>query len=679
MAAHNPNLTALQYTDHVRTEGDAQEQLDGLKLQDGYLGGRVMHSVKGREDREKPWLVQALFRDEPEYREGMLEGMRRVVVPENLRGRMGISNPQKWLRVNPAVSPEQYRLAQAVLSGTTKVKTMPVKVAREIVDRTPERLRSEYSKYNPSEEEEFGDLHWLPMSSQKAAEAAARLMETDGAEVWVGERRGKWGVWHKHASKHNPGDFLVTAFSPRDSKTGKLWPEGASSFSSRESAYKYFQQLERNGYPVVLSDGTHLLKMSGLTVEESLKYGVTGVRLARKSNPESEAKAMYESFHGAPSENVTEFDEEEHYHGDLAELGILLGLKVRTVTGYDITLQFEDAEWEDGEPKESNPLHDTWLARKLAEIVGRSTGRNWIPWKTLGKEADAYREEARLAGKGVSARVDRVGRFGKYTYEVLVDREQVRGMLHAQARNPRKGTGPNWMEGASAGAQYAKQMGHTELSDAELAKAADDEIRERKIKDKGYGIKPRIWPRYKLGFVAGYKIYRLWESARAENPKRGPFGEAYRTAKDVGGYLDKRLGKALGNPTSSSPTLLCSNETGNQLYFVGGNQYVDTGSLELKPHDSIVIGEAWDICYKTTKDFDDHQTIEYIHGFGDEEAHPKVRGDLWENAKPPEELFGTGDLPNLRYDCLNHKLYLDGGVYFIHKPNDGSTSPGIED
>lgn len=49
---------------------------------------------------------------------------------------------------NPATSGPQYRLAQAVISGTAKIPGMPVSVAREIVAQTPARLRSKYSKRN---------------------------------------------------------------------------------------------------------------------------------------------------------------------------------------------------------------------------------------------------------------------------------------------------------------------------------------------------------------------------------------------------------------------------------------------------------------------------------------------------------------------------------------------------
>jgi len=54
-------------------------------------------------------------------------------------------------RSNPAQSGAQYRLAQAVLSGTNKVAGMSKKAAREIVDATPARLRSLFSKQNPED------------------------------------------------------------------------------------------------------------------------------------------------------------------------------------------------------------------------------------------------------------------------------------------------------------------------------------------------------------------------------------------------------------------------------------------------------------------------------------------------------------------------------------------------
>jgi hypothetical protein len=51
-----------------------------------------------------------------------------------------------WFGRNPAVSAEQYGLAQAVLSGTVRGPSMPVSVAREIIDRTPEAERVKFAQ-----------------------------------------------------------------------------------------------------------------------------------------------------------------------------------------------------------------------------------------------------------------------------------------------------------------------------------------------------------------------------------------------------------------------------------------------------------------------------------------------------------------------------------------------------
>lgn len=53
-----------------------------------------------------------------------------------------------------------------------------------------------------------------------------------------------------------------------------------------------------------------------------------------KRNPASDdAAAMYETFHGAPSEQVTEYETTEYERTQFAELGDLIQLKVETTTG----------------------------------------------------------------------------------------------------------------------------------------------------------------------------------------------------------------------------------------------------------------------------------------------------------------------------------------------------------
>jgi len=129
-------------------------------------------------------------------------------------------------------------------------------------------------------------------------------------------------------------------------------------------------------------------------------------------------------------------------------------------------------------------------------------------------------------------------------------------------------------------------------------------------------------------------------------------------------------------------TVLASNEKGTQLYLVGGDQKLDLKRVKLDDSDKdmVIVGEAWLIGYHTEKDFDNFQPTDYIHGFGIERDHTKLRksADLWDDAEPPkEESFWSGKYPTVRYDRVNERIFLDGGEYKINKPL-FETSPGIE-
>ena len=65
-----------------------------------------------------------------------------------------------------------------------------------------------------------------------------------------------------------------------------------------------------------------------------------------KANPEMDAATMYESFHGMPSEEVTEFEEEIHYHENLSELGVLCGLVIETEYAGTMALAFSGYCWD---------------------------------------------------------------------------------------------------------------------------------------------------------------------------------------------------------------------------------------------------------------------------------------------------------------------------------------------
>lgn len=57
-------------------------------------------------------------------------------------------------------------------------------------------------------------------------------------------------------------------------------------------------------------------------------------------NPESTAAELYEEFHGKPPSEIKEVVEERHEHEWLTQLGVLVELKVATVTQLDASLKF---------------------------------------------------------------------------------------------------------------------------------------------------------------------------------------------------------------------------------------------------------------------------------------------------------------------------------------------------
>jgi hypothetical protein len=119
------------------------------------------------------------------------------------------------------------------------------------------------------------------------------------------------------------------------------------------------------------------------------------------------------------------------------------------------------------------------------------------------------------------------------------------------------------------------------------------------------------------------------------------------------------------------PYLACS-EDGAQLYIEGGDQELDLKAIGMDGDrwvkDRMVIGQfapkekgrAYNITYRTKKDFDNFEEIDYQHELG--ESSKELRNPA---------------APYLEYEPRNKKLYITGGQYIIKKPLFG-TSPGIE-
>lgn len=65
-------------------------------------------------------------------------------------------------------------------------------------------------------------------------------------------------------------------------------------------------------------------------------------RTVRRNGGMDEAQALYETFHQKPSEHTIYLSERVHERGELAGLGTLVELKIVSLTGYEVTLSFED-------------------------------------------------------------------------------------------------------------------------------------------------------------------------------------------------------------------------------------------------------------------------------------------------------------------------------------------------
>lgn len=385
---------------------------------------------------------------------------------------------------------------------------------------------------------------------------------------------------------------------------------------------------------------------------------------------------MFEKFTGQESTGVEEYVESEHYHGNLAQLGVLVELKVKTVNGDKVVIGFDVG---DDDEREENPFKPKLAkARSLAREEGFDLPSN--------KELDSLEpgDEVKVAalfkpevGKGeekieglminresfwvtikkasllkligvVDNKLVMHGHGLEFGDPITFSRSNVLEVWkkNSQTKNPAK-TNPWWPFDGSfdkttiyhvkTGAKHsssAQHKGYTIYKAADgtfMVPALDRESRMDTVKD-------------------ARKFIDAWAK---KNP--GPIASTFGKAQAQGGklfkYVDGQLGKIGGkllkkNPAGSNPTLLCCSEDGRSMYLVGGDQRLNLEDLGLGgdfEKDSMVIGDLLNIVYQARKKFDKFQEIHYTHKVGEE----------------------SGDLPILRYDRLNERLYIDGGKYTV--------------
>lgn len=116
-----------------------------------------------------------------------------------------------------------------------------------------------------------------------------------------------------------------------------------------------------------------------------VKLTIRAKRGNPRRNPSTDADAMYESFHGQPPTETVEVVEELREHGHLATLGTLVELKLQSMAGKDVSI-----EWTKDNPYLASNEHGTQLY-----IVG---GDQTVDLKALGMAGDKWEREHMVLG-----------------------------------------------------------------------------------------------------------------------------------------------------------------------------------------------------------------------------------------------------------------------------------------
>jgi hypothetical protein len=163
---------------------------------------------------------------------------------------------------------------------------------------------------------------------------------------------GGW-MGHRALTGEDPLDVAFEA--------GKEWGEFGAANSgvanSRVRHYGFVKWYNNQAPGHLVREGPPRRKLTKAQVEKAFnegykigkeRYGYFNEQgqwlsrtTGRKHNPASGAAAKYEEFHGVPSEQETVITEEVHYHGNLAGLGDLVEIVIKTPSGYKAVLDFD--------------------------------------------------------------------------------------------------------------------------------------------------------------------------------------------------------------------------------------------------------------------------------------------------------------------------------------------------
>jgi hypothetical protein len=263
-------------------------------------------------------------------------------------------------------------------------KVFPTKKAAEDAWHDTAPGRNDHMIVVPVSSNPAGHGHWEEFTTENAAKKYARLMEGEGKVVTrlrkavkvedgpvSGQRSNP--IQDPNSSgqgydpdHHSPFDSVLSKFGYSYSHTTPVhYRDGGVRMHHTFKRGNHNVSVEKDSRGEWRWDAGHGGSgrgRSGMYANDLNKYldGVT----KRKSNPEGPASDMYESFHGQPSTQIVEFEEQEHYHEYLAELGVCCGVLVETeqgqvqaigLSGYQWKGKGKDAGFVTGRDVRSNP------------------------------------------------------------------------------------------------------------------------------------------------------------------------------------------------------------------------------------------------------------------------------------------------------------------------------------
>ena len=295
-----------------------------------------------------------------------------------------------WV-TNPAKSATQYRLAQAVLSGTARQTRMSRKVAQEIIDRTPARLRSEYSRSNPSAYAVYRTKPYRQYLGTFATKAEAirfssKFSPGENHEIkTVGRAANNPESTTEYRLGYNLGQMdlqnatLAKTHQELEATFLAQFPESIDGWERFEHGYRagYGGELggaaPNPGSPKLraLLKRMSLDQQADLTraidrfyyaaIEEGFKPSEAqsfaekravpeAEKILKRGNPEpdseeyEQARKIAELFHGHPVKEEIKITEQIREHDWLWRIGPLVKLKIRTLTKRNATLPFHQTE-----------------------------------------------------------------------------------------------------------------------------------------------------------------------------------------------------------------------------------------------------------------------------------------------------------------------------------------------